>query len=117
MQTIPDAVLDNLVEHRPHLAQMVANLRAHPELAAQIEKALANAYLLGEIHISPRDTWHLSQVAHGGAWGATWAGTVEAASLTGYSEAHLRRLCAAGDLPATLRGKTWYIRRNALKRR
>jgi hypothetical protein len=66
MQTIPDAILDQIVQHRPHLAPMIANLRSHPDLAAQLEKAIATAYLLGETLLSAQETWYLAQVAHGG---------------------------------------------------
>lgn len=117
MQTIPDAVLNAIAEHRPHLATMIANLRAYPDQAAQIERAIATAYLLGEVRLSGQDTWHLSQVAHGGPWGGEWISTAHAAELTGYDDSHLRRLAGAGDLPAVKRGKTWYVRRDALPRR
>lgn len=114
MRTIPDAVLDAIAQHRPHLAQMIANLRAAPAQAPQIEKALATAYLLGETHLSATDIWHLAQVSYGGPWGGDWVSTAHAAELTGYDDSHLRRMAGAGELPAIKRGKTWYIRRDAL---
>lgn len=117
MQTIPDAVLDRIVEHRPHLAQMVANLREHPELAPQIEKAIAQAYLAGETHLSASETWHLSQVYYGGPWGGDWITLSRAAEESGYDAAHLRRLAGEGKLSVLKYGKTWYIRRDALPKR
>lgn len=114
MQTIPDAVIDRIVEHHPHLAAMAANLRAHPDRAPQIEKAIATAYLLGETHLSAMETWHLAQVSYGGPWGGDWVSTAHAAALTGYDDSHLRRLVGDGKLPAIKRGKTWYVRRDAL---
>ena len=114
MHTIPDRVLDLIVEHRPHLAEMVANLRAHPEQSAQIEKALATAYLLNEVRLSGLDTWHLSQVANGGPWGGDWVLSSHAAELLGVSESRVRQLILAGRLEYVTRGKTHYIRRDSL---
>jgi hypothetical protein len=114
MQTIPDAVLDAIVTHRPHLAALVENLRAHPDRAPQIEKALADAYLMGVPAITPLETWYLAQVAYGGPWGGDWITTDRAAAESGYDAAHLRRLAGAGKLAAIKRGKTWYVRRDAL---
>lgn len=115
MQTIPDRVLDQIVEHRPHLAPMAANLRAHPEQAAQVEKALATAYLLGATRLSGADTWHLSQVAHGGPWGGEWLLSSHAAHMLGVSESRVRQLILAGRLPVVTRGKTHYVARTALE--
>ena len=114
MRTIPDRVLDLIVEHRPHLAEMVANLRAHPEQAGQIEKALATAYLLGAVRLDGSDTWHLSQVASGGPWGGDWLLSSHAAELLGVSDSRIRQRILADELPAIKRGKTWYVRRDAL---
>lgn len=114
MQTIPDVVLDLIAQHRPHLEPMITNLRIHSDQAPQIEQALARAYLYGAIQLSGSDAWHLSQVANGGPWGGDWVSTSYAAELSGYTDSHLRRLAGAGDLPAIKRGKTWYVRRDAL---
>lgn len=117
MQTIPDAVLDRIIEHRPHLAQMIANLRANPEQAPQIEKALATAYLLGETRLSAQETWYLSQCASSGPWGGDWLLSGHAAVLLGVSESRIRQRILAGELPYITRGKTHYVRRDALRRR
>lgn len=114
MQTIPDVVLDQIAQHRPHLAQMIANLRAHPNQAPQIEKALASAYLMGEIALSGSNTWHLSQVANGGPWGGDWVRLSEAAALTGYDHGTLRRMVYDKKLTAITYGRCHYIRRDAL---
>lgn len=117
MQTIPDAVLDAIARHRPHLAALIANLRAYPDQAPQIEKAIATAYLLGEPRLSGSDTWHLAQVAYGAPWGGDWLSTAFAAEQTGYDESYIRRLAWSQKIPATKRGKTWYVRRDALPSR
>ncbi len=59
-QTIPDAVLDRIVAHRPHLAGMVQNILRNPACASQIEKHLADNYLMGETRLSVQETYALS---------------------------------------------------------
>lgn len=114
MQTIPDAVLEQIAEHRPHLATMIANLRSHPDQAQQIETALAQAYLAGESHLSAQETWYLAQVAYGGPWGGEWVRSWEAAAILGVDESRVRQRIAARELPSIIRGKTRYVRRDAL---
>lgn len=114
MQTIPDTVLDRIVEHHPHLAQMVANLRASPDHAQQIETALAQSYLAGESRLSAQETWYLAQVAYGGPWGGEWVRSWEAAVILGVDESRIRQRIAAKKLPSIIRGKTRYVRRDAL---
>ena len=118
MITIPDAVLDSIVQHRPHLATLADTLRAHPAQAAPVERALAVAYLAGASALSAADTYALAQVAAGGPWGGDWLTTARAAAVTGYSASHLCRLAAQMDVGrARKRGKTWYLRRDALPAR
>jgi hypothetical protein len=115
MPTIPDRVLDQLIEHRPHLAQLVANVRAAGDddaLVAQLERSLATAYLLGETHLSAQDTWHLSQVAHGGPWGGDWLSTSHAAALLDVTDSRIRQRISAEKLPHIKRGKTLYVWRD-----
>jgi len=69
MQTIPAAVLDAIIMHRPHLSGIVRNLLAYPSRAVQYEKALAHAYLLGETRLSALDTWKLSYCCLGERFG------------------------------------------------
>lgn len=114
MQTIPNAVLDKMIEHRPHLTQMVTNLRNHPDRAPQFEQAIAVAYLVGETHLSAQETWYLSQVAHGGPWGGDWVRSTHAAVMLGVDESRIRQRIASGELPSLLYGKTRYVRRDAL---
>jgi excisionase family DNA binding protein len=114
MQTIPDAVLEQIAQHRPHLATMIANLRTHPDQAPQIEKAIATAYLLGTTELSASDTWYLSQCAAGGPWGGDWLTTSHAAHILGVTEGRIRQRILANELPAIKRGKTWYVRRDVL---
>ena len=68
-QTIPESVLASIVQHRPHLASIVDNLHAHPERAAQFEKPLADAYLMGEVRLLPADMWKLSFCCIGERYG------------------------------------------------
>jgi hypothetical protein len=114
MQTIPDAVLDQIVQHRPHFAALVANLRACPDHAPQIERSIAMAYLSEEIRLSGQDTWFLSQVANGGPWGGDWWTLTRASGETGYDAGTLRRMIFDKKLSGLKYGKTWYLRRDAL---
>lgn len=117
MITIPDIILDRIAADRPHLVPMIANLRENADLAQTIEKTIAFEYLEGVTTLSVMDTWHLAQCANGAPWGGDWVNTLRAAALTSYDEAHIRRLAGSGGLPAIKRGKTWYVRRDALKSR
>lgn len=117
MQTIPDAVLAQIAQHRPHLQTMIANLRAQPDLAPQLERAIANAYLSGEIHLSGPDTWYLAQVAGGGPWGGDWWTLTRAAGETGYDAGTLRRMIFDGKLSGVKYGKVWYVRRGSLPKK
>jgi hypothetical protein len=118
MQTIPDDVLDRILVDRPDFADDVAQLRAKPHLAQGIERSIAWAYLEGSVlSLTPLQAWHLAQVAHGGPWGGDWVTTSRAATLSGYSDAHIRRMAGSGQLPVIKRGKTWYVKRDALPHR
>ncbi len=66
--SIPGHVLDIITEHRPHLAIIVSNLRQYPSRAQQLEKALADAYLMGETRLTMADTWALSRCCVGKAF-------------------------------------------------
>lgn len=117
MQTIPDAVLDAIAQHRPHMRAMIDNLRAYPELAEGLERGIAQAYLAGETRLSALDTWHLSQVYYGGPWGGDWWTLARAAEETGYDHGTLRRMLNDGKLSGLKYGKTWYIRRDSIPAR
>lgn len=67
--SIPEEVLQQILEHRPHLTQMVENLRTHPEMAQVLEKRIADAYLAGTVHLSPLDTFRLAACSNGRAFG------------------------------------------------
>jgi hypothetical protein len=69
MKTIPESVLRTIGEHRPHLARIIANLEAYPRQAAQFEKALADAYLMGETRLTMEDTWKLAACCTGEQFG------------------------------------------------
>lgn len=113
-QTIPDSVLDAIVEHRPHLAQTVRNLRANMLDSRQAEQHIARAYLHGETRLSATDTLYLAQVAEGGPWGGDWWKLGRASQESNYSAAHLRRLAGEGVIEARKYGKTWYIRKDSV---
>jgi hypothetical protein len=114
MQTIPDVILDRIAAERPHLQAMIDTLRQSTDLAQGVEKAIAFEYLEGTTTLSAMETWHLAQCANGAPWGGDWVSTARAAVLTGYDEAHIRRLAGDGKIAAMKRGKTWYVRRDGL---
>ena len=64
--TIPQEVLAKIGEHRPHMKQLIANIPVAP---AQCEKAIADAYLLGEVRLSGMETWNLAQLCRGAGYG------------------------------------------------
>ena len=118
MQTIPNDVLDRILIDRHVFTEDVATLRTKPDLAHGIERSIAWAYLEGSVlSLSPLEVWHLAQCAYGAPWGGDWVTTAQGASLSGYSDAHIRRLAGSGELPVIKRGKTWYVRRDALPHR
>lgn len=69
MITIPDSVLSKIQSHRPHLAPLVKNLRGAPSAARQIEKAIADAYLQGEVKITGEKLMKLSACCAGRGYG------------------------------------------------
>lgn len=71
MITIPDQVLEKIAVHRPHLGVLVRNLRASPAQARQIEKAIADAYLLGETKLTGSETYKLSACCVSRPYGST----------------------------------------------
>lgn len=106
--TIPDAVLDFIIQHRPHLATMAANVQA----GAVPEKALAVAYLAGNTELSGADTLHLAQVAYGGPWGGEWDTTGMAAARLGVTDGRIRQKVLRGELESMKRGGVLYVRRS-----
>jgi len=80
MQTIPDDVLSKIVAHRPHLGAIARNLRACPSRARQFEKAIADAYLLGETRLTVEETWKLAACCDGRGYGESV--TTEPAKVT-----------------------------------
>ena len=105
--TIPEAVLAQIVQHRPHLATIAANVRS----GAVPERALAVAYLAGETQLSAVDTLHLAQVAHGGPWGGDWDTTGMAAARAGVTDGRIRQKALSGELESMKRGGVLYVRR------
>jgi hypothetical protein len=66
MASIPQAVLDKIVQHRPHLKKVVNNI---PNAPRQCEKALADAYLAGETRLTVEETWKLGACSAGRRYG------------------------------------------------
>jgi len=64
--SIPQGVLEKIVAHRPHLKSVVANIAQSP---AQCEKALADAYLIGETRLTFEETWKLAACCAGKCYG------------------------------------------------
>lgn len=67
---IPEEVLEKILQHRPHMAAVVANHRAaaaanNVGLMAQTGKAIADNYLMGETRLSAIETWRLSYMVTG----------------------------------------------------
>ena len=106
--TIPTAVLAQIVQHRPHLAQLAANVRA----GTAPEKTLAVAYLAGETQLSGADTLYLAQVAHGGPWGGDWDTTGMAAARAGVTDGRIRQKVLSGEMESMKRGGVLYVRRS-----
>jgi hypothetical protein len=117
MRTIPDAVLNTIAQHRPDLVCTIADLRAHPDQAKELERAIATAYLTGEIMLRGQETWYLAQVAYGGPWGGDWWPLSRVAIETGYNHNSLRGMVFGGRLNAIKYGKTWYVHRDTLPKR
>jgi len=71
MQTsIPDEVLEKIVNHHPHLQVMINNLRnAKGQTVQLLEKRLADAYLSGETHLTPLETFYLAACCWGRPYG------------------------------------------------
>jgi len=69
MITIPENVLDKIIEHRLYLAGIVRNLRSSPSRAVQFEKSLADAYLMGDTRLTAMETWMLSACCVGDKYG------------------------------------------------
>ena len=105
--TIPDAVLAQIVQHRPHLTQIAENVQEN----VVPERALAVAYLAGETQLSAVDTLHLAQVAHGGPWGGDWDTTGMAAARAGVTDGRIRQKALSGELESMKRGGVLYVRR------
>jgi hypothetical protein len=68
--SIPPDVLAKIVEHRPHLATVVGNI---PRAPRQCEKALADAYLIGETWLTMQETWDLAACSAGRRYGESAA--------------------------------------------
>lgn len=121
MQTIPNRVLDAIAAAKPWTKHVIDKLRADPDqvTAPQLETWIAQQAMIGNIPagLSGLDIRDLSAVYYGHPWGGDWVRLADASAMTGYDDSHLRRLAGAGELPAIKRGKTWYIRRDALPKK
>lgn len=127
MQTIPDGLLDRIVAHRPALGELARQVQSEPGRVAELERALALAYLSGgETRLTPLETWFLGSCAAGEPYGAqrddtlipsdtaagTWVNVKLGAQMAGYFDiAHLYRLIRSGRVPSARRkGEAWVPR-------
>jgi hypothetical protein len=62
-------VLEKIAQHRPHLGPVIRNLHRWPELAPQLEQALAINYLMGETQLSALETRLLAACTIGQPYG------------------------------------------------
>lgn len=122
MRTIPDAILERIVTQYPHLRRRVTHLTSleSSDDAPAIERQIATIYLMsGVSRLSALETWHLAQVSHGAPWGGAYVDSATAAARLQVSDSRIRQRIAkegwARDGRAVKRGKTWYVRRDALE--
>jgi len=78
------------------MAGMVDNLRQQPERAQQFEKAIADAYLMGETRLSPLDTWRLSACCVGRPYGTNTDGNRPIPTTPAHQRLHALIDSAAG---------------------
>ena len=71
MNTIPDGVLEKIINHRPHMRSMVTNLKnaSSRQMVTALERAIANAYLSGTTELTAMETWRLSFCCMGEPYG------------------------------------------------
>ena len=131
MQTIPDRIIDRILEQHPDAQPLVDSLRRNPGQASTLERALADKYLLGETRLSGLETFFLSCCTVGDPYGAryhrpnlpddalreAWLTVPVAAQVAGYDPAHLHRLIRDGHLPATTRNGVRWVRLGTLLER
>lgn len=69
--SIPESVLEKIAIHRPHLRAMIDNLRnaQDQKTVRLLEKRLADAYLMGETHLTPLETFYLAACCDGRPYG------------------------------------------------
>lgn len=118
MRTIPDEVLSKMEAMRPHLLPLIDNIRAHPDRAVQLERAVAYAILSGTVSapLTAQEVYYLAASSAGHPYGR-YIDLDYAASLSGLSTAHLRRLCIAGEAGALKWRGEWYMDREQLPQR
>jgi len=71
--SIPAEVLDKIRAHRPHLQAIVANCQRQ-DVGRRFDKPLADAYLIGETHLTGLETFHLSACCAGRKYGESVSG-------------------------------------------
>ena len=118
MQTIPDRVLDAIAAAKPWTAHVIDKLRANPDdvMAGPREKWIAQQAMHGNFPagLGGHDMMHLAACYYGHPWSGDWVRTADAAEILGVTDSRIRQRILAGELPHIKRGKTWYVRREAL---
>lgn len=116
MRSIPDDILDKMAALRPALSAEIQWLRDNPEQAHMRERSISYAFLGGAVGepLSAIEVWYLAAASAGHPYGR-YIDLDYAADRSGFSSAHLRRLCIAGTIPA-LRwvDNNWYADREQL---
>lgn len=118
MRTIPDEVLLKMGAMRPHLIPLIDLIHAQPERAMELERTVAHDFLGGDVGppMTAQEVFWLAAASAGHPYGR-YIDLVYAAHLCGMSEAHLRRLCIAGEMAAIKWRGQWYADRETLPQR
>ena len=105
--TIPAAVLAQIVQHRPHLATIAANVRS----GAVPERALAVAYLAGATELSAVDTLHSGTGCPRRPVGRRLGHHGHGCCPCGGHDGRIRQKALSGELESIKRGGVPYVRR------
>jgi hypothetical protein len=115
MRTIPDDVLDKMLLMRPALHQEIATLRSSPDRAPELERALAYAFLGGEVGepMTAQEVYYLAASSAGHPYGQ-YIDLDYAAALSTYDTSHLRRMLGFGTIPGIKWRNEWFVDREVV---
>lgn len=113
--TIPDDVLDKMLLMRPALHQDIAALRSQPDRAPELERALAYAFLGGEVGepLTAQEVYYLAASSAGHPYGR-YIDLDYASHLSGYDPSHLRRMLGQGTIAGIKWRNEWYVDREVV---